>query len=60
MTKKFLKRQLEHELKELEKAKEFLQSTEGNDGYATCSGSEELGYRKGRVDLIRSLLGKET
>ena len=59
MTKKFLKKQLEHELKELEKAKEFMQSTEGSP-YASCSGSEELGYRKGRVDLIRSLLGKET
>jgi len=59
MTKKFLKTQLEHEFKELAKAKEFLQSTEGSP-YATCSGSEELGYRKGRIDLIRSLLGKET
>jgi len=56
-TDRFLKQQLKLEREQLKEAKEFLRSTEGSP-YATCSGSEDLGYRKGRVDLLQRLLKK--
>ena len=54
-TDRFLKQQLKWEREQLKEAKEFLRSTEGSP-YVTCSGSEDLGYRQGRVNLLQSLL----
>jgi len=55
MKKTILKKQLEYELKQLKKANDYFRISKGISR-SICWESENLGYRKGRVDLLEGLI----
>lgn len=59
MTKTEIKKQLAYERKQLEGAKDFMERTEGYR-WASCDGSERIGFYHGRVCLLEGLLEEKT